>query len=121
MTIMTCLFCNFLKSHKLRLTVIFHQTLHRVLHHFTQLEFIAVAKLLQHILKTKCDTPSKTDGQCPGLPVFTKVTEEKVIQSIFNNVLDHIMSAVFRKELRKSSQVAVRQRFFIYVLQNFSS
>ncbi len=45
--------------------------------------------------------------------------EKKVVQTIFYDVLDHVMAPVFCQENGKGSEITVGQRLFVYMVQYF--
>src|SRR5579862_2515801 len=45
--------------------------------------------------------------------------KEKIVQTVFNNILDHVMTSVLCEENREGSQIPVGKRFLIYLFQYF--
>ena len=47
--------------------------------------------------------------------------KEKIIQSVFKNIFDHVMSAVLGKKTRKARKKSVGLRFFINIFEDLCS
>src|SRR5688500_14453467 len=75
------------------LLVIRHQTLHRVFQDFPQVKFIGGTKGLNYIFKSIGHAANKIYRVLPNLIVFVQVLKEKIIQPVFDNVLNHIVPA----------------------------
>src|SRR4051794_18151397 len=46
--------------------------------------------------------------------------KEKIIESIFNNVFNHVVAPVLCQEKCKRSQVFIRQRFFVNIIEDLN-
>ena len=95
----------------------FYQPIHRLLQDTPQFEFIGTAQFPDHVPEPIGHTTYKMYRQFPAFPVFAQMLEEKIIQPVLNDILDHIMPAVFHQEERKRSEITVGQRLFVHIFQ----
>src|SRR5258708_15199415 len=100
------------------LLVIFYKSVHGLLQDIPQLELVRLTQLPDHIPETVGHAPYKMDRQFPAFPELTQMLEEKIVQPVLDDVLDHIVPAVLHQEKGKRSEIPVGEMLFVHVLQN---
>src|ERR1022692_2435199 len=102
------------------LAMILNQSLHWFSQNIPQFKLIGCAQFFYHITKTKRNTACKMNRVFPYLIEFAQMRKEKIIQTIFNNILHHIMPAVLCQKNSERSQIAVGRRFFLNVFKDLN-
>lgn len=97
----------------------FDQSVHGAFDHFAELQLVGITEVFQHVFESVSDAARKIDRHRPAFPVFIDMVEEKIVEPVFNDIFDHEMPAIFRKEHGEVRQVFVGQWFLVNILQYF--
>lgn len=84
------------------------EPLHGMLQDLTRFKFVRMAKLLQYVPKTKCYATGKVYGILPYFAVLAQVLKKEIVETVLNDILDHVVSAVIGQKTGKAGQVPVR-------------
>src|SRR4029450_8148984 len=93
--------------------MVLNQSFHGVPDNFTEFQFISLAKFGNYITICECNAARKMNRQRPPFTVFANMNEKKVIQSVLNDIFNHVVPSVFGEEQTERCEIPVWQWLFI--------